>query len=265
MQISDFSTTSMATTATLNSCGHSEGIPPFHCFIEFVVRDLLNDRIQGTELARRQDEQRNWASIPAALDGLKPTVLPIEEALAYHGIDYVSFLDWLKERGKDFLHAGDPDLEQYYEDLLLEGPFEALLQTSVIETFFVLFQNRQLLLLFNDMISDRIGRSTHGELPAEYRHLFAKPGMLKRKSPPEWARRAVFFRDRGMCVACHRDVSGLLSVAGKLHYDHIVPLNTGGLNDVSNLQLLCSDCNLKKSGRDSVTSDIYQGWYPMKD
>lgn len=33
----------------------------------------------------------------------------------------------------------------------------------------------------------------------------------------------------------------------KLHLDHIVPISKGGTNDRSNLQALCSDCNLGKS------------------
>lgn len=34
-----------------------------------------------------------------------------------------------------------------------------------------------------------------------------------------------------------------------MHIDHIVPIKYGGSNDISNLQLLCSDCNLKKGSK----------------
>ena len=48
----------------------------------------------------------------------------------------------------------------------------------------------------------------------------------------------------------------------EIHYDHMVPLEQGGMNDVTNIQLLCSSCNLSK-GTFSATSNIYQNWYDM--
>lgn len=42
----------------------------------------------------------------------------------------------------------------------------------------------------------------------------------------------------------------------------MVPLEQGGMNDVTNIQLLCSSCNLSK-GTFSATSNIYQNWYDM--
>jgi YD repeat-containing protein len=38
-----------------------------------------------------------------------------------------------------------------------------------------------------------------------------------------------------------------------LHIDHIVPISTGGTNDLSNLQVVHKTCNLKKSNKLSVT------------
>lgn len=42
----------------------------------------------------------------------------------------------------------------------------------------------------------------------------------------------------------------------------MVSLEQGGMNDVTNIQLLCSSCNLSK-GTFSATSNIYQNWYDM--
>jgi len=62
---------------------------------------------------------------------------------------------------------------------------------------------------------------------------------------PEWVKRAVHARDRGKCGHCGQSITMELEAAG--HVDHIIPLSAGGCNDLVNLQLLCKDCNLKKS------------------
>ena len=47
--------------------------------------------------------------------------------------------------------------------------------------------------------------------------------------------------------------------------DPLVPLRAGGMNDGTNIQLLCAECNLKKSGRRVVTSETYEDWYPLEE
>jgi 5-methylcytosine-specific restriction endonuclease McrA len=46
-------------------------------------------------------------------------------------------------------------------------------------------------------------------------------------------------------------------------FDHIVPLALGGLNDVTNLQLLCKGCNGTKGGRRRAASNHYRRWYKL--
>lgn len=48
---------------------------------------------------------------------------------------------------------------------------------------------------------------------------------------------------KSLCIYCRIDI-------GKsFHVDHIMPVSAGGHNDVSNLQLLCKTCNLKKNNK----------------
>ncbi|WP_243748245.1 HNH endonuclease [Roseateles toxinivorans] len=62
------------------------------------------------------------------------------------------------------------------------------------------------------------------------------------------------------------DLTGLLNIDNVENYDHIVPLSSWWLNDITNLQLLCVPCN-QYDKRDGVpiTSGRYQSWYPMED
>lgn len=52
-------------------------------------------------------------------------------------------------------------------------------------------------------------------------------------------RRVVFERDGGRCVECDSNFD--------LQYDHVLPVALGGATTVENLQLLCADCNRRKS------------------
>jgi HNH endonuclease len=64
-------------------------------------------------------------------------------------------------------------------------------------------------------------------------------GRPTRAPIPTELRRAVFERDGGHCVEC--------GGAFDLQYDHILPVAHGGATTLQNLQLLCADCNRRKS------------------
>jgi hypothetical protein len=130
----------------------------------------------------------------------------------------------------------------------------------------VLFQNRQLLLIFNDYVSRILSNAKPDEAEDLDRSLLAPNGTLIWVRPPKWAQRAVFYRDRGRCVLCDRDLTGLANLDNLENYDHIVSLAQFGLNDITNLQLLCAHCNqVEKRDGDATTSARYQSWYSMGD
>jgi 5-methylcytosine-specific restriction endonuclease McrA len=61
----------------------------------------------------------------------------------------------------------------------------------------------------------------------------------RREAIPREIREAVWKRDGGACVECNETFD--------LQYDHIIPVSRGGATTVSNLQVLCGDCNRAKS------------------
>ena len=58
---------------------------------------------------------------------------------------------------------------------------------------------------------------------------------------PKAVQREVWRRDFGKCIEC--------GSKEKLEYDHIIPFSKGGSNTVRNIQLLCENCNRKKSNK----------------
>lgn len=137
----------------------------------------------------------------------------------------------------------------YTLDLRLSADYDRLLVQMADEVFHTILPNRVLLSRIHEVLAIYV-RDQDAEMLADepgIARLLTKRGCLKRVEPPRWARRAVYFRDQGHCATCGADLTGLIAPLPAARFDHIVPLSLGGLNDVSNLQLLCQPCNGKKA------------------
>src|SRR5450759_4182700 len=55
-------------------------------------------------------------------------------------------------------------------------------------------------------------------------------------------------RDLGKCVYCGLDGSQDLRILSNLHLDHLITKRENGSNDLENLVLSCSRCNVDKGG-----------------
>lgn len=58
---------------------------------------------------------------------------------------------------------------------------------------------------------------------------------------PTSVRKYILQRDNYQCQSCGKNTTQT-----QLNIDHIIPLATGGSNDISNLQVLCHQCNQQK-------------------
>lgn len=170
----------------------------------------------------------------------------IERAIEHYFNEKTRFFDWLIEYDKDYLL--EDAFEEYLFGLWTGGKYEDAVIRIADEMFYILFQNREFLLKFNHYMS-----CTH---KYKFSHVYI----------PQWVKRAVFFRDRGRCVFCKNDLSGEWGIVeeNSLQYDHIVSLEQGGMNDISNIQLVCGKCNKKKGDR-CYTDNIYQNWFIINE
>ena len=224
-----------------------------HRFAAFMIGDLFWE----TDVANYKkptERQIHWERFMADV-GQDPTELWIERAFRRHAIKFVSFTNWARDADE----LEDNALYDWYCELQLSPEYDQLITHLSSDVFTILFANRKVLLDLNRLISQDLKSTSVSD--EDYLPFATPKGLAKRQRIPQWASRAVFYRDRGRCCFCRRDLTGLLSPQFASHLDHMVPLADGGINDVTNLQLLCEPCNTSKGGRRSVTSSIYEGWY----
>ncbi len=212
---------------------------PLHQYIEYVVSEVVWEE-RNTDSAKllseysRSDGRRLW----------------VDHLLSGHGFD-MSLETW-SEVGET---AGS--VVGYFEYLVDSDVLPELTDRVAKEVFHVLFTNRKVLKNFGRVAADRVLEVAPGFYPEK----FGRTGKLLRARVPQWARNAVFHRDKGLCVHCHTDLTRLIHQQNALHFDHVIPLARGGMNDVTNLQLLCERCNLGKGGSETATVASYESWY----
>ncbi len=218
-----------------------------HSFAEHIIEELMYETLDDVSIDAIKTNPRSE--------------LWVDRALKHHGIASPGFCEWLAQQNIALSNATDDHVYDYHADLRWTGELDILMTQLVNEVFYILFGNRTLLERLNVYIAGIVSRIQSSDLPEEDSKLMYKDGVLARKHIPEWAKHAVYFRDRGKCASCNTDLTGIVSVMSSEHYDHIVPLSEGGINDVTNLQLLCRNCNLKKGRRLLPTSNRYEAWY----
>ena len=186
-------------------------------------------------------EQANQISIDGEIADFDPIVWIHQATLKYTGL--VMPYPKISNSQDDYLDAYNDYIEHLdnYENEIYTKVIEAI----AIEVEYILFQNRDFLMRFNEQQA-----AAFSDKPRARVYI------------PEWVKRAVLFRDKGCCVFCKKDLTGLYTLLenNEKQFDHIVPLHQGGLNDVCNIQLTCQDCNSKKSDT-SATSTQYQSAY----
>lgn len=219
----------------------------FHTFIAFIIREFFHEDMFN------HDKRAYEASIKNP---------PLKELYAVHPLSLFGLEIYLKDFDLNRSNITWQEIEEYHSDLNMSECIIEFSEKISEEIFYLLFNNRELLRRFNIIMAHFIDSLDSESIDdEEIKKLFCKNGKLKRVAIPQWVKRAVFYRDRGHCCICNKDLSGTLSLSEREQYDHIVPLYLGGINDVSNIQLLCSNCNQKKGGRRITTSNIYERWY----
>lgn len=221
-------------------------ISRLHHFIMFIIESINFEEINSEQIKAIASHK---------------TKLWIEMAFEHYEFKFESFDNWIVSQEKSRMDINEDDIIEYLNEIQLSGPYELLLERMANEIFFILFLNRQVLQWFNNLVANQIQHCYLEEIDIEDLVFFRRDGILKRVNIPNWVRKAVFHRDRGLCVNCNKDLSGLLSIGSTENFDHMVPLAIGGINDVTNIQLLCEACNKSKHAKQIQTSSKYEKWY----
>ena len=214
----------------------------FACDINELCRKVYaeNYKVEGDELIIAADIKKVAQAFNYDCQHTRLS-FEVDDLFRMFEIEHETFYQYLLRNDFEFI------IDAYNDFISFDGDLEDIILQLSRELFYILFQNRNFLYRFNYYMSS--GNST----------------IFSRCNIPSWVKRAVKFRDRGRCVCCGKDLSGAFDCEDEnaVHYDHIVSLHEGGLNDVCNIQLLCRECNLSKSSN-SYTNTMYKDWYDFE-
>ncbi|MBM6605642.1 HNH endonuclease [Enterobacteriaceae bacterium RIT814] len=224
----------------------------FHDFIGFIIDSVYAENLDHENLKDRLEAFKRY----------KPSFSePIDVAIVSFVRMRNYFQTYLSQTGKSLDKSGIADLEDFlcgfYEGVL----FQDYKEKTIKEVFYILFGNRSVLKLYNEMIAEV--RESDWDPEFYNSNVNTRNGYLRRVTIPKWVQKAVYHRDKGRCVICKKDVTGMINIYNKSNYDHIVPLARFGINDVSNIQLLCDTCNQQKKANNNNSSKDYFPWYRL--
>ncbi|SIT57201.1 conserved hypothetical protein [Mesorhizobium prunaredense] len=210
------------------------------------IEDILGD-MQALTLMR---PFHRYTNLHHFLDGILRELL--EEEVERLDEEPPRFLTkFMQTYSVPFSQTDIVDEETFYDFAAQSERYQASIDELIDEVFHVLFNDVRFLESFNGLCATYIDLSGFGdELKNGSRH-------LKRVSIPAWAKRAIFHRDKGECRECKRSLAATVNQVENERYDHMIPLAKFGANDVTNLQLLCEPCNLKKAARRQPVSPLY--------
>lgn len=188
------------------------------------------DYLNGT--ANRQDYLETALKWIVDRDGLSQ----IEEYMSLHQHDTNSNSLWLYFSSViDWVEQLFP--KKYYRREMKGQPWGLIYNTYKDNTYDAELLEEQVKMLMQD---DEV-KSKKGIYP----YLFTgNSKTLNLRSFTASQKRVGFEKQNGICVIC-KDKFNI----EEMEADHITPWSQGGKTDVANLQLLCRDCNRKKSAK----------------
>ena len=157
-----------------------------HEFIEFIVVDIYYEATSEIHLESMKKSYTNLSTFNIDSKIIRSYKLPIELAFEFHKIEYESFETHLSFYEKMFVDCNEDDIYDYMSELMHSEAYEKLIDQTVKEIFYILFQNRELMLIFNEMISSILASRLNEHIPEEVKNLFKKSGVLNRKTIPNW-------------------------------------------------------------------------------